>query len=319
MINPNPIAFSVFGYPIMWYGVLISLGVVLGVVLAMHVAPRYGWTADDIVDAALIGVPLAIIGARLYFVAFYDLQAYLQDPIRIIRIRDGGLAIYGGLLGGLLGAVIYCRWKKKSIRELFDIIVPSFALGQAIGRWGNFFNQEAFGAQITDPRLMWFPFAVLIQETKTIHYATFFYESLWCFLMLVFLVTQRKRFKHSSDVFLTYALLYSFERMLIEGLRTDSLMLGPFRVSQLLSAAVFFGVGAFMLIRWQRERLHPPTITNKLHPLYAMAIDDANVAEQQSPEEAVDATHEDFAEIDGEGETQQDDAGAETQSADDEA
>ncbi len=287
MNNPNPVAFTIAGHPIMWYGILITLGVVLGVSLAMRAAPKYGWASDDIVDASLIGVPLAIIGARLYFILFFDLQYYLAHPSHIIRTWEGGLAIYGGLLGGLLGGVIYCRWKKKSIIELFDIIVPSFALGQAIGRWGNFFNQEAFGPAVTNPAHMWFPLSVLIDETRTVHYATFFYESMWCLLILVFLLTQRKRFKHSGDVFLAYAFLYSFERMLIESLRTDSLMFGPLRVSQLLSAVVFFGVSLFWLLRWNKERSQPVVITNKLNPLYQAPIVEADPS-TDGPAEAAD-------------------------------
>jgi len=143
-MNPNPIAFQLFGQPIYWYGILISIGVLLGILLAMRNARVFGIEQDSLIDFALLAIPLAIIGARLYYVVFkWDL--YRENLLDIINIRKGGLAIYGGVIGGILAGVIFTKWKKLDFWNLADICAPSLILGQAIGRWGNYINQEAFG------------------------------------------------------------------------------------------------------------------------------------------------------------------------------
>lgn len=269
MSNPDPIAFSLFGHPIAWYGVFITCAVMIGAYIACKIAPKYGWTSDNLMDVILIGIPSAVVGARLYFIIFFDLKYYIANPSKIFKTWEGGLAIYGGIIGAVLACLIYCKVKKRNLLELLDIVMPSFALGQAIGRWGNFFNQEAFGPEVTNPAHMWFPMSVFIERTGTIHYATFFYESAWCLLVFIFLMTQRKKFKHSGDVLLYYAMLYGFERMFIEGLRTDSLVIGSLRVSQILSGVLFFGILIFMIVRHMKEKNQPELIiSNKLNPGY---------------------------------------------------
>lgn len=266
-MNIGPIAFSLFGFEFRWYALLVTAGIVAGVLTAYYSAPKYGWKSDDIIDVALIAVPLAILGARIYYVVFYW-DYYGSHPEDILKIWNGGLAIWGGIIGGILGGALYCKWKKKDLITLLDIGLPGIAIGQAIGRWGNFFNQEAYGAAITSPGMQWFPFAVHINATGQYHYATFFYESLWCFLLFLFLLTQRKRFRHKGDVALSYLMLYSFERMFVEGLRTDSLWLGPFRVSQVLSGIIFVVIALFFLLRHFRENKTGIAITNPLHAGY---------------------------------------------------
>lgn len=183
MTNPSRVAFSLFGRDIYWYGILIAAAVVIGLVIAMRSAKHYGWDQDTLIDFALWAVPSAVVGARLYYVAF-EWPMFQNDLLKIFRIWEGGLAIYGGVIGGVICALIFCKCRKLSFWTLADIVAPALALGQAIGRWGNFFNQEAYGAAVTNPSLMWFPMAVRIDATNTIHYATFFYESMWCLLHL---------------------------------------------------------------------------------------------------------------------------------------
>lgn len=268
----NPVAFSFFGIvDVRWYGILVTTGIVAGVLTAYFSAPKYGWQSDDIIDVALIAVPLAIVGARLYYVAF-EWEYFAAHPENIIKTWHGGLAIWGGIIGGILGGVIYCKWKKRKLITLLDIALPGIAIGQAIGRWGNFVNQEAFGIAISNPDMAWFPFAVYIESTGQYHYATFFYESLWCLLVYVFLLAYRKRFRHQGDVALSYLMLYSLERMFVEGLRTDSLMWGSFRVSQVLSGLIFAAIAVFFILRRIREGRGGVRISNPLNPAYVAPL-----------------------------------------------
>lgn len=270
MVNPSRVAFSIFGRDIYWYGVLISISVVLAVAIGMRQAKRKGMNPDILLDFALLAIPCGVVGARLYYVIF-EWRQFAANPIRALYIWEGGLAIYGVIIGGLVGALIFCKWKKLNFWRLIDLLAPGVALGQAIGRWGNFFNQEAYGPQITDPQWMWFPFAVRIDATQTIHMATFFYESVWCFCVFIFLMARRNKFKYDGDVFLWYILFYAFERMLIEGLRQDSLWLipGSVRVSQLLSFLIIVAVAAFMVVREKRAKQGLVTLAST--PIEAVA------------------------------------------------
>ncbi len=270
MINPDRVAFSVFGRDIYWYGVLMALGIVIAVLLAMREAKRKQLNEDTVLDLCLVIIPCGVVGARLYYVLF-ELDQYLADPIRMLYIWEGGLAIFGAVIGGLIGMLIYAHKKKLRFLKLSDLIAPGLVLAQAIGRWGNFFNQEAFGLPVTNPDLLWFPMSVKIDTpwnggfhtfngvpcSEPYHLATFFYESFWCVLVFLFLwFILRKRTKHDGDVFIWYVMLYSFERMLVEGLRGDSLWLieGAVRVSQLLSALLFLAALGFLLVRHFKEK-----------------------------------------------------------------
>ena len=227
------------GFSIHFYGIIIALGAFLGVTLAMKREKKLNLPKDTVLDLAIICIPSAIICARLYYVAF-EWDMYRHDLLQIFNLRNGGLAIYGGIIGGLLSGFFVARHKKLSFLTLADLAAPSIALGQAIGRWGNFFNQEAYGAAIANPALHFFPVGVFIESDGLWHYATFFYESMWCFAIVAALLIASKKnfFRKTGDCLLGYAFLYALERAAVEGLRTDSLYLGPMRVSQILSLAV---------------------------------------------------------------------------------
>lgn len=251
MVEITRNALVLFGFQVHWYGLLIALGVLAAVLLACQREKRLGLERDTALNIALICVPAAIICARLYYVVF-SWDYYAAQPEQIFNIRQGGLAIYGGIIGGILAGFVYCRVKKIPFRSGLDLAAPSIALGQAIGRWGNFLNQEAYGRAVLNPKLQFFPMAVQIGENW--HYATFFYESLWCFLIVTFILAAEKKrfFRRSGDVFFSYVFLYGLERTLVEGLRTDSLYLGPLRISQAVSVAAVLAVMLALAARKSR-------------------------------------------------------------------
>lgn len=232
-----PVSRFVFGN-LPWYSVLIVTGICLAIWLATMEERRLQLPKDTVIDLALFLVPMGILGARLYYVAF-SWEAYRHDLLSIFAVWNGGLAIYGGILGGALAGILFA-WKRKiSVLTLFDMIVPGLALAQAIGRWGNFFNMEAYGAPITHSAWQFFPVGVLIPENggQVWYMATFFYESVWNLIVFITLWTFRKKTKQRGDLFCWYALLYGAGRFVIEGLRMDSLFTagGSFRISQMLS------------------------------------------------------------------------------------
>lgn len=300
MQNPDSVAFTLFGYSVYWYGVLMALGILAAFVFAYVECKRKRMHPDTPFDLCLVAIPCGVVGARLYYVAFNS-ASYLANPVSILYLWEGGLAIYGAVIGAAIGLFIYARRKKIRFLRLADVCAPGLVLAQSIGRWGNFFNQEAYGPLVENPAHMWFPFAVLIDSTKEIHYATFFYESLWCLLVFLFLwLFLRKRTKHDGDVFLWYVLLYAFERMLIEGLRTDSLYLGGIRISQLLSACLFAAVLVFLIVRAVRERkagriMWPSPETEA--PAAPEPTDEAEQPEAPESSDAVPAGNDSAAEV----------------------
>lgn len=247
----SPVAFELIGRAIYWYGILISLGVLLAIYAAMRNAKVFGVESEIIVDFALYLIPLAIIGTRLYYVIFAWDQ-YRNNLWDIFNLRKGGLAIYGGILAGILVGWVFSRVRKMNFLDLADICIPSVALGQAIGRWGNFFNQEAYGYAVRNPAWQWFPAAVFIEAEGRWHMATFFYESIWNFGLFTFLMLYRRKRKVSGELFFFYLIFYGIARFVIEGLRMDSLYLGPFRVSQILSALLV--VLALVLFVYRRKK-----------------------------------------------------------------
>ena len=217
--------FGIEGWNIAWYGVIIGVGIFLGLALASYRAKEYKVKTEIIYDFILIALPVAIICARAYYVIF-EWEKYADNPIKIFAIWEGGLAIYGGILGGLLTAIIFCNLKHFPLLNFLDLI----------GRWGNFTNQEAFGNIVTDSARQFFPYAVFVEELGEWHQATFFYESAWnlC-LLIIMLIVSRKPHKRGLLLCL-YLISYGLGRLLIEGLRTDSLYIFPgLRVSQILS------------------------------------------------------------------------------------
>lgn len=249
------IAFYIFGRPIYWYGILIAAAVIIGMYLAMYYAKKLKYDPEMIIDFCFLAIPMAIIGARIYYVIFqWDL--YRDNPIDAFKIWEGGLAIYGGVIGGIIAGIIFSKRRSINFWDLADICAPSLILGQAIGRWGNFFNQEAYGYPIKNPKWQWFPVAVYIEKNQQWHMATFFYESMWNFIVFFILLYMERRRKFSGEIFVLYLILYSCGRIVIEGLRMDSLYWGPFRVSQLLSGIlIVFGI-IWLII--QRKKLSEP-------------------------------------------------------------
>lgn len=228
----DPVAFTIFGLEIRWYGILIASGVLIGTILAIREARRIGLNEELILDLLIWAVPICLIGSRVYYVIFnWDL--YKDNPIEALNIRHGGLAIHGTIIAGIIVAVIFTKIKKINFWTLADICAPSLILAQAIGRWGNFINQEAYGRP-TD-----LPWGIVVNGVKV--HPTFLYESIWNFLVFLFLIWYRKnKKKEEGEIFLLYLSLYSFARFFIEGLRIDSLMLGRFRVAQIVSIIGFF-------------------------------------------------------------------------------
>lgn len=226
----NPVAFKIFGIDIMWYGILITTGIILGTYLAIKQTRKIGFDEEVLLDLLIFAIPSAILGARIYYVIF-SWDYYKNNPYEILNIRGGGLAIHGAILGAVISAIIFCKIKKVNFWLVADIAAPSLILGQAIGRWGNFINQEAHGGP-TD-----LPWGIIVDGQKV--HPTFLYESLWDFLIFLFLLWYRKRKAYfKGEIFLIYLSLYSLGRFFIEGLRTDSLMIGNFRVAQLISILI---------------------------------------------------------------------------------
>ncbi len=224
-----------------WYSVLVVSGICAAILWAMHEEKRMGLPKDTVVDLALWLIPCGVIGARLYYVVF-AWDTFAAHPWSIFAIWNGGLAIYGGIIGGALAALVFSRKRHIALLRLLDMIAPGVLLAQAIGRWGNFFNMEAYGLEVTKQALQFFPFAVLIPENGTYvwHMATFFYESMWNLMGFIALALVRKKMRSSGDILFWYLLIYGGGRLIVEGLRLDSLMTtgGSARVSQLLSVCL---------------------------------------------------------------------------------
>lgn len=257
----DPIAFSFGSLDVYWYGIIIATGIFAAIFLSTREAEKRGIEGDHIVDMALWAIPLAFIGARLYYVLF-ELGYYLEHPSQIIAIWNGGIAIYGGLIAG--GLTVYWYTKKKGIPIwlMLDILAPNVLLAQAMGRWGNYMNQEAHGGEVTRTFLenLFLPDFIINQmEINGVYYhPTFLYESLWSLLgfILIVVLRNKKHLLRQGEVALSYVLWYSFGRFFIEGLRTDSLWLFDFiRISQALSLLLFV---AALSVWIYRRRDYPP-------------------------------------------------------------
>ena len=261
MLNFTKTGLAVFGFELRWYGMLIAAGVLCAVLLAVKREKTLGVPKDTALNIALACVPAGIICARIYYVVF-SWENYAGSLKDIFNLRQGGLAVYGGVIGGVLAGAVYSAVKKIKIARLADLAAPSLALGQCIGRWGNFFNQEAYGRAILDPKMQFFPLGVYIDGSGW-HYAAFFYESLWCAMIVVALLTgeRKKIFKKSGDIALWYLLLYAAERSFVEGLRTDSLYIGPLRVSQLVSVAVMIAAACIFALHGKKTACYLPVFT----------------------------------------------------------
>lgn len=228
----NPIAISIGKVNIYWYGIIIVTAMLLGIFLAKRDDKLHGIKFEDVFDFLLIGLFVGIICARLYYVLF-KFRYYIENPLEIFQVWNGGLAIYGGIIGGIITAYFFCRVKKINFLNLCDYLVPFLALGQSIGRWGNFVNQEAYG-KVTENFFKMRIFDESLGGFVNVH-PTFLYESGLDFLIFVVLMLVRKRRRFKGQLLYIYFILYGIGRAIIEGLRTDSLMLMNFRVSRLIS------------------------------------------------------------------------------------
>jgi len=251
LMKINPVAFSIGPLEVRWYALLILFGAIIGILIAEMEAKKKGIAKDDIFDLAFWMLIFGILGARIYYVLF-NLSSY-SNIMDIFAIWNGGLAIHGGIIGGAITMIIFCKKKKLDFLTIADITMPSVIIGQAIGRWGNFFNQEAHGPEVALSTLQNLHIPKFIIDGMSIngvyYHPTFLYESIWCILGFLLLILLRKFVKGMKAGQLTciYFMWYGVGRFLIEALRTDSLMIGKIKVAQLVSV-VTFAVGLVLLI-----------------------------------------------------------------------
>lgn len=252
---PERVAFSVLGVDVYWYGVFLAVGILAAIVLAHAEARRLRLDKDTAIDICLLGIPLGIISARLGYVISY-FPYFKGDPISILYVWDGGLSAYGAAAGVLLGLLIYSLVKRVPILRLTDMIVPGLVFAQGVACWGDFFNQQGYGPEVTSGALQWFPFAVLIEKSDTIHYAVFFYEFLWCaFVFAVLWFILRKRDLRVGTVTLWYALLYSLGHAAFSLLRVDSdPVVWKLGLPALAFAALFLLALALLIVRRARDK-----------------------------------------------------------------
>lgn len=254
------VAFTLFGLPIYWYGILIATGMMLALLFAFRYARSFGIDADRMVDVILISTVFSVMGGRAFYVAMAPFK--YESFAQMLDIRQGGLAIYGAVIGAFAAAFFVCKWRKVPVLPMFDLASIGFLIGQGIGRWGNFVNQEAFGTNTTLPwgmysdgtyaylasvRARLAEQGVTVDPTLPVH-PTFLYESIWCILGFFVLWAYMKHRKFHGEIILLYIIWYGAERFFVEGLRTDSLMLGSFRVSQLIAAVSVLAALALWIV-----------------------------------------------------------------------
>lgn len=244
----DPVALEIGPLQIRWYGILMATALLLGAILALREARRQGINEDKFLNVLLVAIPFGFIGARLYYVAF-KWDYYSQFPGEIIAIWHGGIAIHGGILGAFLAGYIMIRISKMNFWQIGDIVAPSIILGQAIGRWGNYFNQEAYGYIVDKATIPW---AMMIDGAY--RHPTFLYESIWNLIGFIVLIWARKKeWIKRGEILLGYFVFYSLGRFMVEGFRTDSLMLGSFRIAQVMSVVLL--IGSISLIIYRRKKL----------------------------------------------------------------
>lgn len=251
-LNPGR-SFSIGPLEIHYYGLVIALGLLLAVVYAGKRCHYAGLSQDEMLDGVLWITPLAIVCARIYYCAF-TWDSYRDDPISVLYIWNGGIAIYGSVIGAVIGVILFCKIKKKNLPALLDLVLCSFLIGQMIGRWGNFFNREAFGAA-TDSVLRMGLFNTVTGEFEYYH-PTFLYESVWNLVGFLILNYCYPRRRYNGQIALGYCAWYGLGRSWIEGLRVDSLYWGSFRVSQVLAILTCLAASAVLI--WQHFRPHDP-------------------------------------------------------------
>lgn len=287
-VKINPVAFSIGNFAIKWYGVIIAVGFILAFIYALKCCKRFNVNEDKFIDCMIAGIIGGIIGARLYYVIFYTGSEFLDNPASIFNIREGGLGIYGGIIGGLICGALVAKWRKLSIPAVLDIASLGFLIGQAAGRWGNFVNQEAFGSQTN------LPWRMVSENTEMVApggvHPCFLYESLWCVIGFVLLhFFSRKLRRYDGQTFLLYTLWYGIGRFFIEGLRTDSLMTPylPLRVSQVVAAAAVIA-SVVLLIVFRKRTVLTGCGAPYIMDLNAIAVEIPQNAEDKDKEDNSD-------------------------------
>lgn len=267
-LNPSS-SFTLFGREFYWYAVIIAVGFLLAALYIFKSAKRFGLTQDNMIDMLMCGVIAGVVGARLYYVVF-DFEAFRCDTFldtlwECCKIWEGGLAIYGGVIGGAVAICIYCWIKKRSPLPFLDIASLGLLIGQAVGRWGNFINREAYGYSGVNVEVPWKMGLKLSGQAPIYVHPTFLYESLWNIIgfLLIHFYSKKKR-KYDGQVFLMYITWYGLGRTLIEGLRADSLMFGEVRVSQLFASITFVVGAVLLLINWVRGRDPQAMLVNQI-------------------------------------------------------
>ncbi len=279
-ISDTLLQFDLFGNTITlkWYGVMIAFGFLLAVIYGLRRAPQFGINPDKLIDVALVCTIAGFIGARLYYVFFSsNVQDYLQNPISILYIWEGGIGIYGGIIAAFLTGLLMCRLCKVDTLAAFDLASLGFLIGQGVGRWGNFFNQEAFGGNTTLP---WGMTGDIIKagvngidyDTDLPVHPTFLYESLWCLAGLILLhIISKRAYKFRGQIFCGYIIWYGIGRFFIEALRTDSLMMGTIRISQFVAIIAVVGGLVLGYILQRRTKALPKSLVDEDEPILEAA------------------------------------------------
>ena len=292
-VNPG-YGLDIGSFSIRYYGIIIAVGLLLACIYGLRRGKQFGLTQDEIIDGALMIIPFAIICARAYYCIF-AWDEFAANPISVLYIWNGGIAIYGGVIGAAIGIVAYCLWKKIPIGTVLDITSLGFLIGQSIGRWGNFFNREAFGS-VTESFLR-MGLENASTGAVTYHHPTFLYESLWNAAGFVLLHFLSKRRKYDGQIALGYAAWYGLGRTFIEGLRTDSLYWGPFRVSQMLAAISCLVATSILIWNAFRDRDPEKLYVNQIAARNAAAEAEAAALEAEAAEEAPETAEETTEEI----------------------
>ena len=282
-INP-PAGLTIGSLSFNFYGLIIAVGLMLAVIYAWRRSPRFGIKPDDITDGVLCVAPVAIIFARIYYCVFnWKAGGYAENPISVLYIWEGGIAIYGSVIGAVLATIVYCWYKEIKLTAMLDLVALGFLIGQFVGRWGNFFNREAFGYE-TDSFLrmgLYLTEDGNLSNTMFYYHPTFLYESLWNMAGFALLHFLSKRRQYDGQVALGYVVWYGLGRTFIEGLRTDSLYWGQIRVSQALAAgSVIIAAAVMVILAW---RSHDPA------KLYVNRIPEEEPEEaEEEPEESAE-------------------------------
>lgn len=248
--NISKIAISILGINIYWYAIFIVIAIILSLIILKINNKNEEVKYENILDLAIYLIPISIICARLYYIIFFDIEYYIQNPIQILNLKSGGLAIYGGIIGGLITIYVYCKIKKLNALSVLDQIAPCLALGQAIGRWGNFINIEAYGTETNNI----FRMGIIENGVYEEVHPTFLYESIADLIIFIILILIGKNRQKNGERTLLYLIMYSFVRFFIEGIRIDSLMLKNIRISQIVSLSIFVVSCCILIYKHRKTR-----------------------------------------------------------------